>query len=90
MTTHSIISFLCGFSVMTVNIGLMVLCWHLILRKKFIALSVGVIVFKYAILGMMVYYAIHKDWVTPLAFSLGIGMVIPAALIYFVLEKRDR
>lgn len=73
---------------MAVNVGLMVLCWTLILRKKFIALSIGVIVFKYAILGMMVYYAIHKEWVTPLAFSLGIGMVVPAALIYFVMQKK--
>lgn len=68
----------------------MVFYWSLIFRKKFIALSVGVIVFKYAILGVMVYFAILKGWVSPLAFSLGIGMIAPAALIYAMIEKKDR
>ena len=75
---------------MGINVALMVFCWGLIFRKKFIALSVGVIVFKYAILGVMIYFAILKGWLSPLAFSLGIGTVVPAALIYAMIVKKDR
>ena len=75
---------------MGINVALMVFCWSLIFRKKFIALSIGVIVFKYAILGVMIYFAILKGWVSPLAFSLGIGMVVPAALIFAMTSKKDR
>lgn len=90
MTTHSIISFLCGFALMGINVALMVFYWSLIFRKKFIALSISVIVFKYAFLGVMIYFAILEGWVTPLAFSLGIGMIVPSALIVAIFAKKDR
>lgn len=57
-----------------------------IFQKKYIALSMGIIVFKYAILGVIIYWFVHQNWAQPLWFSLGVASFVITALIYALTE----
>lgn len=48
-------SFSAGFYFLTLNLIILTLSWWLILRKKLIAISFPIIVFKYALLAAILY-----------------------------------
>lgn len=75
-------SFLAGVLVVAGNFILLGTSWKLIFTKKLIALSVLTIVFKYAILGIIIYRLIKASWMLPIWFSVGITSMMISALIY--------
>jgi hypothetical protein len=58
----------------------------MIFQKKLIALAVVVIVFKYAILGIIIFKLVKALWFSPLWFSIGIASFVLSALIYAIVE----
>ncbi|MNL40402.1 hypothetical protein D3C87_1627470 [compost metagenome] len=83
---HQIISFSAGAGVILINFLLLGWGWGLIFRKKLIALSVGIIVFKYAILGIIIFRIVKQPWMEPLWFCLGIASFVLTSLIYSLSE----
>jgi hypothetical protein len=69
-----------GGALMLLNLFALVFSWPRILAKKSIALATGVIVFKFAILGWIIYEvvggeALHIGW-----FAVGMATVVPAVV----------
>jgi hypothetical protein len=54
----------------------------MVFQKKLIALAVLIIVFKYAILGIIIYLLVKQSWLLPLWFAGGVSSMMVAALIY--------
>jgi hypothetical protein len=83
---HAALSFLLGG--LTIWYGF--LSWAIgmgfIFQKKYIALAIGIIVFKYAILGVIIYWFVHQAWSQPLWYALGVASFIITALAYAVME----
>jgi len=75
-------SFLSGVLVVAGNFILLATSWKLIFSKKLIAVSVLIIVFKYAILGIIVYRLVKASWMLPIWFSAGVTSMMISALIY--------
>lgn len=77
------ISFLAGSALMLGNLFVLCLVWPLILRKKQVALSIGVIVFKFAILVWIIsIVATHESphRLQVLWFALGLSTVVLSSL----------
>jgi len=77
---NAAIGFATGASVSFLNVLILVSTWPRILAKKSVALSIGVIVFKFAILGWIIYEVVtekpvHLGW-----FSAGLGLVVLSTL----------
>jgi hypothetical protein len=81
-TRHGVSSFASGGFVITLNFILLGAGWNLIFRKKLIALSVLIIVFKYAILGVIIYHLVKQNWLSPFWFAAGIASIVLASLTY--------
>jgi hypothetical protein len=67
-----IFPFLAGACLITLNFALLALLWRRILGKKPVAMTIGLLVIKYAILGALLYYFI-KEMKLPLV-PLFVGM----------------
>lgn len=61
--------------------------WKLVFRKKLIALSVLIIVFKYAILGVIIYHFVKQSWMQPFWFAVGVASMMGASLIYVLTQS---
>lgn len=79
---YSDVSFASGGLVVAANFILLGLGWNLVFRKKLIALSVLIIVFKYAILGIIIYQLVKQNWLLPLWFAAGVASIMLGSLIY--------
>ena len=81
-STSFITSALFGGFIMTANVFL--LCWSLkrLFMNKSIALSLGVIVFKWAILALFIYLFLKFETVNLLGVSVGISSIILTVLIW--------
>ncbi|MGZ3742260.1 MAG: hypothetical protein ACXWRE_00400 [Pseudobdellovibrionaceae bacterium] len=55
---------------------------NLVFRKKLIALSVLIIVFKYAILGVIIYHLIKQSWMHSFWYAAGVASLMIGSLIY--------
>jgi len=73
-------SFVLGWSLTLFNLWAWGFIWLRIFRKKQVALALAVIVFKYAILGTIVYLGASQSWAQPLWFVAGVGILIPSSL----------
>lgn len=78
--SHASASFSVGAAVALFNLTLLVIVWPLILAKKLVALSIGVIVFKFAILAWIINEVatgnqFHLGW-----FAVGLGTLVPSVL----------
>lgn len=86
---NSAASFAVGGGLVLVN----VLSWSFlisrILNKKLIALSATIIVFKYAILGVLLYKLLTFQWMDRLWFCVGLGSLIVSALLYVSFSKSE-
>lgn len=69
------------FSVIAFRIG-----FGLIFKQKLVALAIGIIVIKYAILGLFIYALVKKNWFDPLWFCLGVASFTLAAVAYATAE----
>ena len=73
-------SFLAGGLFILASFGGLVLVWSLIFGKKSIALAVLVIIFKYVILGLILWSLTLQRGFSLLGFVLGLGALIFAIL----------
>ncbi|QDK36101.1 hypothetical protein [Bdellovibrio sp. NC01] len=77
-------SYLAGSGLLSLSFLLLGWGWGLIFQKKLIALAVSIIVFKYAILGIIIFNIVKKPWFNPLWFAMGIASFVISAIIYAV------
>lgn len=82
---HSI-SFVAGSFLIVLSFVLMAIGFGLIFKKKLIALAIGIIVFKYAILGIIIYTIVKLPWFNPLWFSLGVASFVISGIGYSLKE----
>lgn len=85
-TTHNAISFGLGSGLILLDFVLFWFASKLIFAKKLVALAIGIIVFKYAILGIIVFKLFKLPWLNILWFCLGIASFSLAAIAYAVKE----
>ena len=71
-----------GAALMAANWVLLIWSWHQIFLKKLIALGIGVIVIKYAILGLILYYVIASEQWDVVGFLIGISTAVLAAVAF--------
>lgn len=74
------IAFIFGSSVSFFNLVALTVVWPRILAKKLVALSIGIIVIKFAILGWILYEVATKNLVQVEWFAVGLGVVILTVL----------
>lgn len=74
------LSVLLGGAAILVNIAGLSYSWRLIFLKKSIALAVLVIIFKYLLLGLVLWSLAEVKWLSPLGFCLGLGSLVFAVL----------
>lgn len=88
-------SYAIGSSMILVNVGILAFVWFFMIQKKLIALSLTIIVFKYAILGVIIYKLLSYSWLNEGWFCVGLGTLVITTLIYgicygiFVSSKED-
>ena len=81
------LSCLFGMGIMLINLlGLWIL-WRLIFSKKSIALVLLVIIFKYLILGLILWNLNQIQWMRPLGFILGLSSLVFGILTTLVIKK---
>jgi hypothetical protein len=76
------LSFIVGGFIVTGNFILLGTGWNMVFNKKLVALSVLIIVFKYAILGVIIYVVVKQIWLLPIWFAGGIASMMMASLMY--------
>ncbi len=74
-------SFIVGALLMMLNVATLNFAWGRILTKKQVALPVGVIVIKYAILGFIIYYVATYSVLLIPWFAAGFSMVLFSAVV---------
>jgi hypothetical protein len=79
---NSAASFAIGGVFVLVNVLSWAFLVSRILKKKLIALSVTIIVFKYAILGVILYKLLTLDWLDRVWFSVGLGSLLVSTLLF--------
>lgn len=73
-------SVLLGGGIMLFNLGGLTFLWSLIFSKKSIALAVFTIIFKYVILGLILWNLGSVTWLQPIGLVLGLSSLLFAAL----------
>lgn len=76
------LSYIVGGFIVTGNFILLGLGWKMVFNKKLVALSVLIIVFKYAILGVIIYVVVKQNWLLPFWFAGGVASMMVASLMY--------
>jgi len=76
-----------GAGLMLFDVVVLGWSWKRLIAKKSIALTVGIIVIKYAILLGSIYYLAREDWFSALGVGLGIASFMGAALILAILSR---
>ena len=79
---HSAASFAAGSGIVLANVISLAVAWSRMIQKKLIALSVSVIVFKYAILGIIIYNLLSLKWVDKMWLCVGLSSLVVSALFY--------
>lgn len=75
------LSALGGAAVTLFNLYVLVFVWPKILNNKKVALAVATIVFKFAILGLILYIVTHTPSIQLGWFALGLATVLPSVLV---------
>jgi len=88
---ESAASYACGCGLIFLNVLTLTILWSFIYRKKFVALSVAIIIFKYAILGVILYKLFALPWVDKIWLCVGLGSLLVTTLLFAVLapERKD-
>jgi hypothetical protein len=81
-TAHNAFSYAAGVLIVMFNVGTLYFVWSRALQKKLIALALGIIVFKYAILGLIIYRLLQTEWLNAIWFCVGLGSLILASLVF--------
>ena len=70
------LSSIAGSTLVGFNLLALIWAWQRIYDGKGLALAAGVIVFKYAILGLSIYWLIVHNMVNPFGFLVGCGVLL--------------
>lgn len=81
------ISFLVGYVILCLNLMALYFSWKGILEKKNLVLSAGVIVIKYTFLSLFLYQIVTTKLLDLKFFMLGLGMFLPASVIWAIKFK---
>jgi hypothetical protein len=81
-------SFILGCALMMLNVAALHFAWSRILAKKQVALPVGVIVIKYAILGFIIYRVSTGNLLPVAWFAAGFSLVLVSAVVSLPFQKR--
>lgn len=90
ISTQAAISFGIGGVAVGFNFLMLGTAWSLIFQKKLIALAISLIVFKYAILGLIIYQLGQALKVDLLWFAMGIASFIVSAVTYILVTTKSR
>lgn len=88
-TQHNSMSAVVGSVLMTMNLAVLVETWRRIFLKKSIALAVTAIVFKYAILGTIIYLIVTSGRVQLSGFLIGLTTVLPTIVLYSLMGGKN-
>lgn len=88
--TRAAQSFLYGGMIVLLNLLAHTLVWRWIMQKKLIALAVSLIVFKYAIFGVIIYLLLRLGIVEPLWFCLGVASLMITGIGSTLLMKEKK
>lgn len=86
--TYNAMSCLVGCLLMGMSLLALVWAWQQIFNKKLIALAVGVIVSKYAILGSITYYLVVDNKVDFMSFLIGCSSMPLSAFAMLSLYRK--
>lgn len=86
---HNVLSAALGCGLIAVNLPAVIWSWSRIFQKKSIALAVSVIVFKYAILGVIIYLVTSRPELDGMSFLIGLTSIVPTMLI-FTLQNANK
>ena len=75
-------SLACGGLIVLVNVALTAYLVMQMIQKKQIALSVTIIIFKYSILGVIVFSLLGAAWIQKGWFIVGLGSLVLSAPLY--------
>ena len=81
------VSILLGGVAILINIAGLSYSWRLIFLKKSIALAVLVIIFKYLLLGIVLWSLAETKWLSPVGFCIGLGSLVFAVLTAVLIKK---
>jgi hypothetical protein len=84
--THKLTSFFVGSAVSSANVIFLAYSWHLIFKKKLIALSVMTIVIKYLLLITMLYYLVVHKVFDLVWLVVGISTIVLTFVLYGTVE----
>jgi len=84
-----LLSFLVGAGVIGANLLILGTGWTLIFQKKLVALAIALIVFKYAILGIIMFKLVRQSWFEPGWFATGIASFVVTSLLYSVSDLKS-
>jgi len=83
---ESAASYFSGSILILANVTVLTIAWSFITQKKFVALAVSVIVFKYAILGVIIYRLLKYSWLDPMWMSIGLGSLLLTTILFGLLQ----
>lgn len=86
----NLISFVSGSFFSAFNVTLLIIVLKALFKKKSVALPVGVIVFKYAVLGIVLYTVAQKEFFNIIYFVVGLSILLPSSLVFSVLYVRKK
>ncbi|MFK8137383.1 MAG: hypothetical protein AB8E15_03390 [Bdellovibrionales bacterium] len=84
----SLISFSAGTMFMLLNVALLIVTLSGMLNKNSVALPIGVIVFKYAILGIFIFMVVEYELLEIADFMIGIGVLLVSAVVFALVYNR--
>lgn len=87
---NKMLSFALGASLQWLNVLILSIVWAQILKKKLIALYGLIIVFKYAILGVIIYRIFQLPWISIGYFVAGLSTLVVAVLSFAIFRKEER
>lgn len=76
-----------GAAFTLLNLGFLVITWPRILAKKQVALAIAAIVFKFALLGGILYLVTRSQTISLGWFAVGFGLVVPSVLATAIFQK---
>lgn len=87
-TTLQTRSFALGSFISIFNVVAIYFSWSRILNKKSIALAIGVIVIKYAILTSLIYYLASSGRIALVSFAMGVASLVVVGVVWAPLMMR--
>jgi hypothetical protein len=87
---HQALSVLLGSALLSLSVGFMAWSIGRILAKKSVALASGVIVIKYLILGVVLYWMTLQTWISLPWIGAGVVTVLITSVFYSLTTKDEQ